>query len=141
MGYRFLDHTSEVAFEAWGKDPAELFDSAAEAVLRTMIEEPDSVLPHQTRTLTLANPELDLLLFDFLQELIYLKDARHLLLRPERSSISQTPHGWTLEANMRGEPLDASRHLQAVDVKAVTLHQFQLEEREEGWWSYVILDV
>jgi len=37
--------------------------------------------------------------------------------------------------------LDSEKHNQRVDVKAVTLHQFQLEPTPNGWRAMVILDI
>jgi len=141
MGYRFLDHTSEVAFEAWGGTLSELFESAAEATLRTMIEEPDSVRSCRPYTFEMTHSDLDLLLFAFLQELVYVKDARLLLLRPKETEVYETAQGWRARICLTGESLDPERHAQAVDVKAVTLHQFRVEKKTDGWWCHVILDV
>jgi SHS2 domain-containing protein len=41
----------------------------------------------------------------------------------------------------QGETLDRDRHEQRVDVKAVTLHRFQLEKTDDGWIAMVILDI
>jgi SHS2 domain-containing protein len=40
-----------------------------------------------------------------------------------------------------GEVLDPMRHDQVVDVKAVTLHRFQVARSPEGWKAFVILDI
>jgi SHS2 domain-containing protein len=40
-----------------------------------------------------------------------------------------------------GEKLDPDRHHPRVDVKAVTLHRFSLQQGEHGWEASVILDI
>ncbi|PSO67356.1 MAG: hypothetical protein BRC42_16445 [Cyanobacteria bacterium QS_1_48_34] len=42
---------------------------------------------------------------------------------------------------IQGETLDPNPHQQIVDVKAVTLHHFQLEQTGEVWTATVILDI
>jgi len=46
-----------------------------------------------------------------------------------------------LKATLAGEQLDASRHQQRADVKAVTLHGFSVEKEEGGWKANVLLDI
>ena len=78
--------------------------------------------------------ELDLLLFNFLQELIYLKDARRLLLRIASVSIDSGAAGFRLCARAMGEELNPEKHNLIVDVKAVTLYRFLLQQmRMAGW--------
>ena len=84
---------------------------------------------------------MDMLLFELLQDLIYFKDAEQLLLRVSQVRIQPKPGGWTLTADSYGERIDRQRHELIVDVKAVTLHRFQLEQIPEGWRASVILDI
>jgi len=46
-----------------------------------------------------------------------------------------------LNAKGTGEPLDATRHHQRADVKAVTLHDFSVEKEDDGWRARVLLDI
>ena len=70
MAYRFLDGIAmaDVAFEATGENLAELFVAAGDATINTMIDSIDGILPKKSRKIQLRNGELDLLLFDFLQD-------------------------------------------------------------------------
>jgi len=81
------------------------------------------------------------LLFDFLQELIYFKDAERLLLRVRNARIKERDGNYFLKAETVGEPLDAARHYQRADVKAVTLHGFSVEKADDGWKARVLLDI
>ncbi|MGQ9873049.1 archease [Leptodesmis sp.] len=143
MPYEFLEDlaTADIAFHAWGSDLEELFKAAGDAVINTMIDNLEAIAPTQTRTFHLDNEALDLLLFDFLQEFVYYKDSELLLLRAQQVQIQETASGYTLTAQTQGERLDPDRHHQRVDVKAVTLHRFQLEKTENSWTAQVILDI
>ena len=83
MPYKFLEDigTADIAFEATGRDLPELFTAAADATMNVMIDNLDGIEPCETRQIELSSDKIDMLLFDFLQELIYFKDARRLLLR------------------------------------------------------------
>lgn len=143
MPYRFLAEiaTADVAFRAWGATREELFRDAAEALLRTMVAVPEEVAGRQELTLRLEHGELDLLLFSFLQELVFLKDARRLLLHAPELRIEAVDDIFRLAATLRGETIDPRRHRLLVDVKAVTLHRLNVGYEDHLWWGTVVLDV
>ena len=143
MPYKFLEEigTADIAFEAIGRDLPELFREAADATMNVMIDNLNAIAPRETRKVELSNDKVDMLLFDFLQELIYIKDAERLLLRVRDIQIDQTDEKHVLKATVAGELLDAERHHQRADVKAVTLHDFSVEKTDGGWQARVILDI
>jgi len=143
MPYHYLEEigTADIAFEATGRDLAELFRDAADATTNVMIDNIEAIEPRETRQIELSNDKLDMLLFDLLQELIFLKDAERLLLRIRELQISKRDESYVLKATAQGESLDAERHHQRADVKAVTLHNFSVEQTEHGWKARVLLDI
>jgi SHS2 domain-containing protein len=143
MPYHYLEEigTADIAFEATGRDLSELFTDAAEATMNVMIDNLDAIKPRETRRIELSNDKIDMLLFDLLQELIYFKDAERLLLRVRDVCIDEKDERFFLKAEAAGEPLDAARHRQRADVKAVTLHDFSVEKQDDGWKARVLLDI
>lgn len=143
MPYEFLEDlaTADIAFQAWGKDLEETFISAADATMNVMVDELNAIEPLERREWRLENDALDLLLFNFLQELIYYKDTEKLMLRVNQARVQAEARPYVLEALASGETLDPERHHPRVDVKAVTLHHFRLEKTERGWEALVILDI
>jgi SHS2 domain-containing protein len=119
----------------------ELFRDAAHATMNVMIDNFESIQPREARQIELSNDELDMLLFDFLQELIFLKDAERLLLRVREVEISESDKIYRMKATAEGEMVDVDRHHQRADVKAVTLHGFSVERTEDGWKARVLLDI
>ena len=143
MPYDYLEDigTADIAFEATGRDLPELFTAAADATMNVMIDNLEAIEPRETRRIALKNDAIDMLLFDFLQELIYFKDADRLLLRIREVQIDQKDDAYSLNATATGEPLDPARHQQRADVKAVTLHDFRVEKTDGGWKASVLLDI
>jgi SHS2 domain-containing protein len=143
MPYHYLEDigTADIAFEATGRDLPELFSDAADATTNVMIDNLDAIEPRETRHIELSNDKVDMLLFDFLQELIYLKDAERLLLRVRDLQVEKKDEEYLLIAETDGERLDAARHQQRADVKAVTLHDFCVEKENGGWKARVLLDI
>src|SRR5438876_11240948 len=91
MPYEYLEEigTADIAFEATGRDLPELFRDAADATTNVMIDNLDAIEPRETRQIELSNEKPDMLLFDLLQELIFLKDAQRLLLRTADMQITE----------------------------------------------------
>jgi SHS2 domain-containing protein len=143
MPYHYLEEigTADIAFEATGRDLPELFMAAADATMNVMIDNLDAIDSRETRHIELVNNELDMLLFDFLQEFVYFKDAERLLLRVRKVRIEERDGNHFLKAESAGEPLDSARHHQRADVKAVTLHDFSIDKEGEGWKTRVLLDI
>jgi SHS2 domain-containing protein len=143
MSYRFVEDIAiaDVAFEAWGKTREEMFSAAASALLNVMVAEPESVMDLEEVEIELENRCLDLLLFDLLNEILFYKDSRLLLLRMKSANITLDDDTYILDAVLSGERIDSTRHPLSVDVKAVTLHRFKVEETAEGWRSQVVLDI
>ncbi len=143
MPYEYLEDVAiaDIAFRARGRTLEEAFTAAADAVTNAMVEKLDSLEPRETRAIEVEAEALDLLLFQFLQELIFYKDAEQLLLRVPQVQIEERPGGYRLRAQAQGERLDPAKHHLRVDVKAVTLHRFSLESTPGGWDAFVILDI
>ncbi len=143
MPYEFLEDIAiaDIAFRAWGRDLEETFISASDATMNVMVENLDSIRPRERREFQLQNGALDMVLFDLLQELIYYKDSETLLLRIHEIRIEQKDGQHVLKVIALGEKLDPDRHLTRADVKAVTLHRFQLVKIDLGWKTQIILDI
>ena len=143
MPYRYLEEigTADIVFEATGRDLPELFKDAADATMNVMIDNIDAIEAVEIRQIELSNDKLDMLLFDLLQELIFFKDAELLLLRLREVQVAERGENYFLQALAEGESLDAARHHQRADVKAVTLHGFSVEQTESGWKARVLLDI
>ena len=143
MPYEYLEEvaTADIAFRAWAPDLEGVFVAAADAVMNVMVEDLASIRAVTEREIEFENTSVEMLLFDFLQEIIYYKDAETLLLRAPVIRIEQKGQDYLLQAKGRGEKLDPERHQTRVDVKAVTLHRFSLKKTGDVWEAFVILDI
>jgi len=143
MPYRYLEGIAiaDVAFEAWGQTPEEMIAAASDATLNIMVRNLDAVRDLDQRSFQVEDADIDLLLFQVLQELIYFKDAERLLLRVRRIQLQQRPGIWTAAIEAKGETIDPDRHDLIVDVKAITLHRLQVEQTAGRWTATVVVDV
>lgn len=143
MPYKFLEDVAiaDVAFEAAGKTMEEMFESSALAVTNTQVKDLKSVKSRVKRRIAVDGDSIEMLLFNFLQELIFLKDAKLLLFSKFKIEITQMKGIYKLKSEASGEKLDMRKHELLVDVKAVSLHNFKVLKTKSGWKAEVILDV
>jgi SHS2 domain-containing protein len=132
--------TSDLSFVARGPTPEAAIAAAAEALLAATVEDPDAVRRTQTRSVAVAEPELELALLHFLNELVYLRDAEQLLLHATRVRLYPGA-SLRLEAELAGEPIDRARHRLLAEVKAATAHGLAVERTAAGFEARVTLDV
>ncbi len=141
MPYRFLEDiaTGDAAFEAEGRTLEELFREAAVATFEVMVDT-KGVEPRITREVELKNEAVDGLLFDWLSELVYLKDAEAVLFSKFNVNIKKND-AYELRTNASGENINQQKHILRSDVKAITYHMFEAKKTEENWTAMVILDI
>jgi SHS2 domain-containing protein len=139
--YEFVDGvTSDLCFVARADTLEGVFAAAADALVSATVEDPGSVRELEDRPLRLEEPDLELLMLCFLNELIYLRDAHELLLRPKELRIHRegSPR---LEARLVGERFLPQRHRIETEVKAATAHGLRVATGAGGWEARVTLDI
>jgi SHS2 domain-containing protein len=109
--------------------------------MQVMVEDLSHIQPRENRMIRIRETSLEFLLFQFLQEFIFYKDAECLLLKVDALQLQSDKEEFQLNALLVGEPLDPSRHLLNVDIKAVTFHRFRVAQSSEGWEATVVLDI
>lgn len=105
-----------------------------------MVEDSQALGSAEYRRISLENEDPEMLLFDLLGDLLYYKDAEGLLLVLDECTLEAHGDRFIFSARAGGEYIDPNRHRLGVDIKAVTLHQFELRKTEEGWKARVVLD-
>ena len=120
----------------------EMFISAGEALTNTQVKDLKTIKSGTVKSFELENENEERLLHDFLQELIFLKDAELLLVREYKLKITKQKTGkWKLNATCRGEQIDQKKHELLVDAKAISWHMLKVEKTEKEWKAFVIVDV
>lgn len=140
MGYHFFDHTGDIGVELTGHSIDQLFQAAA-AAFTDSITPLVKVEPRRPEEVDLAAPELDLLLVDFLSELLYRFDTRSWLSRSAEVVVREADGGWALEGTLLGERLDSARHGVKVLIKAVTYHGLEIQQHDGEWRARIVFDI
>lgn len=143
MPYKFFEDIAiaDVAFEAKGKSLNELFESAAMATTNVMVKDLKSLGKEVKKTIELKSSDIESLLYDFLQEIVYYKDAESLLFGKYEVEVNKEDEDYSLKATIYGDKINMKKQELTADVKAVTLHKFEVKKTRDGWSAFVILDI
>ena len=108
--------------------------------------DPATVRVEETWTVEIEAESLENLLYDWLSELLYLFEVELALFSKFEVALEEGGEVWRLSGRIGGERVDPARHFFETEVKAVTLHQFEIRKEEgdggeEIWTAQVVLDV
>jgi SHS2 domain-containing protein len=135
--FEILDHTADIGIIAYGADVEELFSNAALALF-SLITELESIEEKLHHNLKVSSEDRDSLLVEWLNELIYFFDTKHILFK--RFDIESLTHN-ELQATCHGEGFDPMKHKIKRGVKAATYHMLKLDKNSDGYKAQVILDI
>jgi len=135
QGYRFLDHTADIAVEAWAPSQEALLIEAARALIDVVTE--GARIPETSDTsveVDAADPEDRLV--QWLNEVLWLAVGRGFLL----SNAEITLRDGGLTARVQGQA-DAPERMEN-EVKSATYHGLRLARTDAGGYvARVVLDV
>ncbi len=142
--YRFREEIvfGDLAFEVSGDSASELCAAAALAVIEAMVD-PASVAPNWTKAVRLAEATLEDLLFEWLNAIVFVKDADGVVFHDVRVAVGRDSEKtlWHLDGTLIGDRVDATRQTLRTDVKAVTKHLYEVGQKEGVWHAHVVLDL
>lgn len=136
--FEYLEHTADVKFRAYGKTPEELLSNAAIALFSSMTDI-SKVNVDETWKVELAAPDIEQLAYDWLSEIVFLFETESAVFSTFDVKLKKNEE-WKLQAEIGGERIDLARHAFDNEVKAVTLHEFEVK-KNDIWCLQVVLDV
>lgn len=136
--YEFFEHTADVGFRARGNSFPRALSAAAEALTEVMTGRAQ-IAREQVVSFEIDADDAEQLVVDVLSRLVYLFDAEGFVAG--RCEINVKPR-WTAAVAAYGEPFDAERHGEGLEVKAVAYHMLKVEQPQpDQWLIQVLLDV
>lgn len=128
-----IDHTADVALRVWGADLADLFATAAQGMFTLVVEGLAAVAPERDYTIALEAPDVEVLLVDWLNELLYLQEKENAAFN-DFSFETLTPTA--LRARVCGGAFSAYRTY----IKAATYHNLTVVTTDAGYHVEIVLD-
>lgn len=131
---------SDFAFEVFADSLSDLFRGAGIAMMQAMIKT-DNISSEKSWEFELRSDSLEFLLYDFLDEIIYFKDVEEAVFKDFDIKMDEINKCYKLSCKANGVTIDYDKYEMLTDVKAVTMHKFVLEKRENEWYAHVIVDL
>jgi len=139
--YEFLPGVAlaDIAFRVTADSWDHLFAGASEALTKVMVDTRDLGNGRQL-TIDLSAGTVEELLYDWLSEMVYLKDAEAFLAKS--TSVHVTPGSiWHASGKLAGDTIDPVAQRLGQDIKAVTYHMFQVSSEGGEMTAQVVVDV
>ena len=129
-GFRFLEHTTDLEIEAFGKTLEEAFENAGKAIEDTMVDlrSIDSV---EEKEITVQGKDLETLLYSWIEVLITLQEIEGLLFSKFSCKLSKDNAGYSMHAILGGEKFSPGKHEQKTAIKAPTFHQMKIVQETD----------
>jgi len=140
MSFEFIHDRAiaDIAFRAQGKTVQELFQSCAQATIECLA---DVETVNAAKQLTFEKKEktIERLLFEVIEEIIYLKDKDAIVFSDVSVEIDEDNK--TATVTLHGDDIKPEEQDLLHDIKAVTMHYWRVEKTDEGWEANVVLDI
>jgi SHS2 domain-containing protein len=135
MKFKFLAHTADVKFLAFGKNKEESFENSALA-LKEVICGKAKIKEKKEKKIKVQGNDLESLLYVFLEEILYLLEGENFII----SKIKNLKiNGFALNATIVG---DETKNYHFVNkVKAITYNDMLIEQDKGKWTVQTVLDV
>ncbi|MFW9826232.1 MAG: archease [Candidatus Thorarchaeota archaeon] len=141
-GYKFLEHTADVSVEIQGTSLEEAFEQTAYSLMETITPDLNLISPKIEKTLTIESEDKEALLFDFLTEFLYFFDVDGLIFNDITiNKIQKSQDKYRLNALIKGEKFDKSKHKIGTEVKAITYSFMEIEEKKEKVTIKIVFDI
>jgi SHS2 domain-containing protein len=137
--YEFVEHTADIAIQAYGDNLTGAFEAAATALFDLLTDGAEAA-GEKTISFDITADDQEGLLVRFLSELIYLFEAEQIVLSDFRIEMNSDRK---LTATARSEGFDPDRHGNGTLVKGVSYHNLQIAPNtdENPGRIWVLLDV
>jgi SHS2 domain-containing protein len=136
MKYKYLEHTADAKFRAFGKDVDEVFVNSALAMFN-ILGETDKVKVTKTKKIKIKARNYERLLYEFLEELLFLLYTEDFFLsKVKEVKISED---FSLKATVVGD--NYKNYDLKGDIKAVTYSDMKIEKTKKGYEATVVVDI
>lgn len=137
MEWQTFPHEADVGVRGRGATLGEAFAGAATA-LTAVLCDPARVAPREPVEIACAAPDVELLLVDWLNALVYEMATRRMLFSRFEVAIADG----RLRARAWGEPLAVERHRPAAEVKGASYCELRVAQEADGHWlAQCVVDV
>ena len=143
MDYEIIHNITraDLAIRVKGRSPEEVFIRAGKALISEMVDDISMIGPSIKIAGELRTTDMDMLYIEFLNEILFYKDSRSLLLIPLTVDITYDSETYLCLYTLAGETINRDKHKFKVDVKAITLHGLRFAREGGIYVAETVFDV
>ena len=135
--WELFPHQADTGVRGFGLSVDRAFEQAATA-LTAVITDPRNIRPRVAVAVDCTAPDLELLLVEWLNALVYEMATRRMLF----GRFAVRIENGLLHGRAWGEPVDVVRHEPAAEAKGATLTALEVARRSDGTWvAQCVVDV
>ena len=127
--FEFFDVTADIGFYAYGNNLNEAFENAGLALFN-IISKTDDIEPIATKSFEITSEDKISLLYDFLEELLFLHEIDFMLFSQFSISINKIDDEYHLNAIIKGDEINWDKYYRGDEVKAITFHKMNIIEED-----------
>jgi SHS2 domain-containing protein len=140
--FSILDHTADVMIEGVGKSIEEAFESIALALINVMINHNNITAKSKIKDkIQVRTKNIEDVLIDFLNKLIFLKDVKKFVFSDIKVKISQDDEVFVVEFELFGDYYNSGNYDFEVDVKGASYSGLEIKELNGKYVCRCIVDV
>jgi SHS2 domain-containing protein len=135
--FEVIEHTADIGIVVYGADIKQVFANAALGLFNLMADL-DNLKEDVKRDIELSAEDVEVLLVEWLNELIYISEVEHIIFkRFEINELSNTQ----LKATCFGEKIKPGQHRLKREIKAATYHMLRLNKEDGSYKVQIIFDI
>ena len=135
--FEIIDHTADIGIVVHGTDIKQVFANAALGLFNLMADL-DNLKENTRREIKLSAEDVEVLLIEWLNELIYISEVEHIIFkRFEIDELSNT----NLKATCFGEKIKPGQHRLKREIKAATYHMLRINKENGSYKVQIIFDI
>ncbi len=139
-GFELFDHTADIGVTAHGFNVKDVFEQAARGMFAVIFhEKPPAVETKGEYEIKLQAKDLEQLMVDWLDELLYIYSTEHIVF--SKYEIDIDIKNFTLDAHIFGEIVTNDLLLGTCEIKAVTYHMLEVKTINDHWGAKILFDI
>lgn len=135
--YEILEHSADEKFHAEASTKEEAFSEAVKAFAEIVGGDTEGMYHH---SIEIESENLEALLYDFLDELIFLQDSENVVIsHADEINLQKLENGWKIQASILVDNITSEMSL--LDIKSPTYNEMLIDYQDEKWVLEAVLDV
>ena len=134
--FKFLEHTADIKFQAFGKTLEEVFANSVLAVSE-ILSKGKKIKPIKVRRRNIEGGDNENFLYNLIEEIIYLLDAENFIVSKAKIKFDDVVRSMRVE--FYGD--DTKNYRDLDHIKAATYAEMYIKKIKNGWEAQAVVDV